>query len=256
MVIAFVVACLLGPAVAVATNRGTLVHNPKSGLRTWEFGAGRRAFILLHGYGSSAEQWVPFTETIRLARGTRFVFPEAPEPTIPPDGPIGGHAWWRLDLASFLMRGETMSDLSGARPVGLGVSANMVRKLVGDLQGRGAATMGQTILGGFSQGAMVAADVAFSSDEPLKALVLLSGTFVDEAGWTKGMSRRRNLPIFMSHGRRDDVLNYDIALRLRDVMKRAGLRVTWVPFDGGHETPAEVVTALNRFLENVESTAR
>jgi hypothetical protein len=26
---------------------------------------------------------------------------------------------------------------------------------------------------------------------------------------------------------------------------------TWFPFDGGHETPAEVVTALNDFLAHL-----
>jgi predicted esterase len=31
-------------------------------------------------------------------------------------------------------------------------------------------------------------------------------------------------------------------------MGDAGLQVTWFAFDGGHEMPAEVVTALNRFL--------
>jgi predicted esterase len=31
-------------------------------------------------------------------------------------------------------------------------------------------------------------------------------------------------------------------------MHDAGLQVTWFPFDGGHEIPAEVVTALNAFL--------
>jgi predicted esterase len=31
-------------------------------------------------------------------------------------------------------------------------------------------------------------------------------------------------------------------------MRDDGLRVTWFPFDGGHDMPAEVVTALNAFL--------
>jgi predicted esterase len=31
-------------------------------------------------------------------------------------------------------------------------------------------------------------------------------------------------------------------------MRRAGLRVTWFPFEGGHEIPAVVVDALNQFL--------
>jgi phospholipase/carboxylesterase len=99
---------------------------------------------------------------------------------------------------------------------------------------------------------MISADVAFTTDEPLKALVILSGTFVDEAGWTKGMAQRKGLPVFISHGSKDDVLQYGIALRLRDAMKRAGLQVTWVPFAGGHEVPPEVVTALNSFLEDLD----
>jgi len=53
--------------------------------------------VLLHGYGSNAEDWEAFTGTVAMPHGTRFVFPEAPETTVPPDGPIGGRAWWRLD---------------------------------------------------------------------------------------------------------------------------------------------------------------
>jgi len=56
--------------------------------------------------------------------------------------------------------------------------------------------------------------------------VLFSPSFVNEAGWRAGMPARKGLRVFVSHGRRDDIL----------------------PFDGGHEIPIEVVTALNRFL--------
>ena len=34
-------------------------------------------------------------------------------------------------------------------------------------------------------------------------------------------------------------------------MRRSGLQVTWVPFDGGHEFPVKVVTALNGFLARI-----
>ena len=99
---------------------------------------------------------------------------------------------------------------------------------------------------------MVSADVAFTTEEPLKALVLLSGTFIDEAGWTKGMAKRSGLPVFISHGERDDILQYSFAIRLRDAMKQAGLKVYWAPFAGGHEVPAEVVTELNKFLKELD----
>ena len=108
------------------------------------------------------------------------------------------------------------------------------------------------MLGGFSQGGMVAAEVAFRTEQPLEALILLSPTFVDEQRWIEGMPRRKGLPVFISHGRRDDVLPFAASERLAQAMRQAGLKVTWVPFDGVHETPALVVTELNKFLASVE----
>ena len=80
------------------------------------------------------------------------------------------------------------------------------------------------------------------------SFVLLAGTIVDEARWTQGMARRKGLPVFIAHGRQDQVLPFAIATRLEQRMREAWLVVTWVPFEGGHEMPAEVVTALNQFL--------
>lgn len=235
-----------------AQTESGFVDNAKSGLRTLEVGSGSRTLILLHGYGSSPEDWMQFTKTILVSKQTRFVFPEAPDLTVPPDGPAGGRSWWRIDLASYINRGETLPDFSGSRPEGIELSNQKIRTLIGDVETRLGASEGPPILGGFSQGAMLSADVAFTTDEPLKALIILSGTFVDEAGWTKGMAKRKGLPVFISHGEKDDILQYGIAVRLRDAMKKAGLQVHWVPFAGGHEVPAEVVTALNMFLKQLD----
>ena len=95
---------------------------------------------------------------------------------------------------------------------------------------------------------MVASEVAFRSDTPLAGLVLLSGTVVDEASWRAGYARRRGLPVFVAHGRRDGVLPFASSDRMRQDLHAAGLDVTWYPFDGSHAIPADVVTALNRFL--------
>jgi predicted esterase len=38
---------------------------------------------------------------------------------------------------------------------------------------------------------------------------------------------------------------------MQSEMAAAGMLVTWFPFDGGHETPAEVVAALNEFLAHL-----
>jgi phospholipase/carboxylesterase len=211
-------------------------------------GEGPPTLVLLHGYGSSAEHWAPFTQTIALPPGARFVFPQGPEVTVPPDGPADGRAWWRLELAAHIPPGGSIPDFSAAHPPGIDVAAARVRDLLDDLHGRPG---GPLVLGGFSQGAMVAADIAFRTDESMTALVLLSGTTVDEAAWERGLAARRGLPVFVSHGEADVILPFAVANRFRQKLQRAGLRVTWVPFAGAHEIPAQVVVALNKFLEHL-----
>jgi phospholipase/carboxylesterase len=238
-------------ALGLRPASATLVRNPSSRLDTWEVGTGGLPLILLHGYAAESREWLPFSHTILIHSNRRFVFPQAPEETVPPDGPAGKRAWWRLELSSY-RDGDALPDMRRAQPEGLANAAARIRLLIADLHQREPFSDHRVMLGGFSQGGMVAAEVAFRSEQPLQALILLSPTFVDEQRWVEGMSRRKGLPVFISHGRRDDVLPFAVSERLAEAMRRAGLKVTWVPFDGIHETPASVVTELNKFLAAVE----
>ena len=223
--------------------------NRKPRLATVVYGGqGPPTLVLLHGYGSSAARWEPFTKTIRWPQTGRFVFPEAPDVTMPPDGPPDGRAWWRLDLSSHIPPGQSLPDLSGIRPAGLEVAASLVEDLLETLQRDPG---GPIVLGGYSQGAMVASEVAFRSDVELRALVLLSGTPVDEASWARHFDRRRGTPVFLSHGRADRTLPFAAAERFRSKLEAAGVKVMWCPFDGGHEIPATVVIELNRFIDGL-----
>ena len=138
-----------------------------------------------------------------------------------------------------------MPDLSTTRPPGLKTAADRVEDLLAAIA---RSPGGPIVLGGFSQGAMVASEVAFRSDTPIAGLVLLSGTVVDEASWRASYARRRGLPVFVAHGLRDEVLPYAASDRMRQDLHAAGLDVTWCSFDGRHDIPVEVIVALNRFL--------
>jgi phospholipase/carboxylesterase len=250
-VIAGTVLALERPGRARSTlsaDRAAAIENRRSGLMTWELGGGRLPVLLLHGYGSSPQDWFQFVETIHLPPGGRFIFPRAPETTTPPEGPAGGRGWWRLRLDSYWRPGTTIPDLSTARPAALARAAREVRVLLGEVGERLRPNGRPAVLGGFSQGAMVAAELAFRSNVKLSALVLLSATPVDEPSWTAVMARRRGLPVFIAHGRNDAILPFAAAERLQAEMRQAGLTVTWLPFTGGHEIPPDVVTALNTFL--------
>jgi len=211
-------------------------------------GKGPPTIVLLHGYASTEKDWAPFVKTLQLPTGARFIFPRGPYLAKRSDGAPAGRAWWHLDLSTDMHRGALGADLSGEAPSGIDDAAKAVRAL---LCQRGNREAQPFILGGFSQGAMVAAQVAFQSDEPLRALILLSGTLVDEKMWNASYARRKGLHVFISHGRADPTLSFAVADRMRSEMTAAGLLVTWFPFDGGHETPAVVVTALNEFLAHL-----
>jgi phospholipase/carboxylesterase len=206
--------------------------------------------VLLHGFGAPGDDLVSLWRTLAAPRGTRFVFPEAPLDL----GPryMGGRAWWPIDLEERMRRhalGEP-PDLTQV-PEGLAASRAKMLGLLGEVQRTLQPAPGKLVLGGFSQGAMLALDVALHSSEPLAGLVVLSGTQIAANEWATRFEARRGLPVFMSHGRSDEILPFALSEGLRDTLIAHGLRVEWVPFQGGHGIPPGVVDGAGAFLSRV-----
>jgi phospholipase/carboxylesterase len=205
--------------------------------------------VLLHGFGAPGDDLVPLSRVIAAPPGTRFVFPEAPV-SLEAIGFGQGRAWWMLDMERLmeLQRGRP-ADVDALRtrvPDGLAEARGALGSMLDDLVD--ALRPSQLVLGGFSQGAMLACDVALRSDRALAGLVLMSGTLIAEQEWLALFPGRKGLPVFQSHGRADALLPYANAEALRDHMLAAGWRVTWLPFRGGHEIPPEVVDGVGEFL--------
>ena len=202
-------------------------------------GDGPPSLVLLHGYGSRAGEWLQFEHQLQVPQNGRLVFPQGPL-----RGPGSGRGWWWLNIEGHIPAGGGLPDFSTANPAGIKVASRLVRNLLADVPG-------PIILGGFSQGAMLSGEIAFQTDQPLAGLVLLGGTTVNEAGWAEGFAARRQVPIFIAHGRRDGVLPFAAMERFQARLRDAGLEVTWFPYDGGHNVPDSVIDALNAFLAGV-----
>jgi phospholipase/carboxylesterase len=203
--------------------------------------------VLLHGFGAPGDDLVGLAEMVEAPDGTRWVFPAAP---LQPPQLVGGRAWWMLDvdrLERSVDSGQPR-DLSNEVPDGLTEARVQVSALVRRLMEEGVRPE-QLILGGFSQGAMLACDLALHLDRPPAALVLLSGAPITLADWGPRFSRLAGVPIFQSHGRSDALLSFPAAERLSGLLEQAGAQVEWVPFSGGHEIPAGVVAKLSAFLQ-------
>ena len=106
----------------------------------------------------------------------------------------------------------------------------------------------RTVIGGFSQGAMLTCDAVLHTDYPFAGLVQLSGNLLAQSVWSPLMPKRKDLPAFQSHGTLDDILAHIGAERLRDALSQSGLAVEWHSFRGGHEIPEPVLRRLSGFI--------
>lgn len=230
LLIAFAVSALVWLWVQRAPIRNAIVRG----------GAGPPTVVLLHGYGSRAEDWLQFVDRIQPPDNARLIFPQAPLRGLF----VERRGWWWLRDG---LRGQRMPlpDFSGVNPGGIKIASRRMRDFLGTVNG-------PIILGGFSQGAMLSAEVAFHTDQDLAGLVMLAGTTVNEAAWVERFAGRRRMPIFIAHGRADRVLPFAIAERFAGRLRSAGLNVTWYPFDGGHGIPGDVVQALNSWFQQLQ----
>jgi phospholipase/carboxylesterase len=210
--------------------------------------------VFCHGYGASGEDLVPFVpellERERRLAPVRFAFPAAPlSMGVASWG--DSRAWWPIDwmtLSNLSRTPEGRERLRNDLPEGL-VSAR--RKLQGCIEALLAGSgLGpeRVVLGGFSQGGMLATDLALHWEHRPAALVGLSVVPVTADTWRKLAPRRAGLPAILSHGRQDPLLPYSKGEALRDLLTEAGLAVEFIPFDGPHTVHPNALDRVARLL--------
>lgn len=216
--------------------------------------------ILCHGFGAPATDLVPLAHELldaepRLRDALGFVFPAAPL-SLEAQGMPGGRAWWPLDMQRLnaAMMGGELRDLRQDVPEGLQDARRMMLALIEELQGITGLSNQQLVLGGFSQGAMLATDVALHLAEPAAALCLLSGTLLAESVWSSRLDNGWSIPVLQSHGFQDPILPFSGAEALRDLLSQSGFPVEFIPFTGQHTIPWDVLRRLATWLwERLES---
>jgi len=207
--------------------------------------------ILLHGFGAPGDDLVPLADWITAPTGTRFIFPEGPLSLSMGFG--DSRAWWIIDMARLEAdrAAGRLRDLSNEVPRGLQQARQALESFLAALPRAMPIDYTNSVIGGFSQGAMLTCDLVMRTAQPVAGLVQLSSTLLAKQDWRPTVARRTGLPVFQSHGTQDQILPYVMAERLRDELTQAGLAVEWHNFRGGHEIPELVLRRLSAFLTNV-----
>lgn len=217
----------------------------------YRVGEGGPQIVLLHGFAGGADDLAAFGKSMGV--NGEFVFPEAPI-QLDQTG-LGGHAWWPSDGASraaALASGQPR-DLTSFEPPGLDEARARLAAFLEET----CVNSGETplVLGGFSQGAMLAFDYALHSERPIAALVMLSGCRIAERLWNPLLEKRRGQRAFISHGRADPDLSFSATESFNEDLNAAGWLVDFHAFEGGHGTPIQSIRALKRFLLNLTAEA-
>jgi phospholipase/carboxylesterase len=107
-----------------------------------------------------------------------------------------------------------------------------------------------TILGGFSQGAMLTVDTAIRGTiESVVGLLVFSGALICESTWRSiAKSKDLNLPLVQSHGRLDPVLHYSTGKWLHSLLLDIGCEGDLITFDGPHTIPSEATEQASKLL--------
>jgi phospholipase/carboxylesterase len=101
------------------------------------------------------------------------------------------------------------------------------------------------VLGGFSMGAVMSYALGLDAQRPAPAGILAFSGFIPAVeGWTPDLEARRAVPVFVAHGRLDQVIAVEFARAAVQRLREAGLSVDYHEPDAAHRIdPREIVPA-------------
>jgi len=213
------------------------------------------AVVLMHGYGAPGDDLVMMAGELGAPPGSTFYFPEAPlslADALPFPFMGDARAWWHIDVGRFeraIASGAgAIEKLIREEPEGLAEARAALVATLDALEKEHGVASDRLVLGGFSQGSMLATDIALRTERPLRGLAILSGTLLAADAWLPRMASRSGLSVFQSHGTEDPLLPFAVAERLRGALDEAGLSVRFTSFAGGHGIPPSVMRGLGAWL--------
>ncbi len=177
-------------------------------------GAPQQAVVLLHGYGSDGN------DLIGLAPHWQGLLPDAV--FLSPNGPdqcrqlASGFQWFDVSFEG---------DRLAKRQLGVMQARPVLVEFLEDLWAQTGIAPQDTILAGFSQGAMMALHVGLSLDHPLMGIVGFSGAFLPPEGF--GTAPLARSPVCLVHGDMDNVVDPQHSADADAALRQAGYGVSY-----------------------------
>jgi phospholipase/carboxylesterase len=194
--------------------------------------------IWLHGLGADHSDFEPIVPELDLPPSVRFVFPDAPIRAVTINQGMRMRAWY--DILQF---GPGPEDEAGIRE-----SQGIVEGLI---EAAGVPPE-RVVLAGFSQGGAIVLHTALRYPRRLAGVLALS-TYVPLSHKLDAEKSAENaqIPVFMAHGRFDELIPLPRAAASRDLLVKTGYRVEWHEYPMPHSVCMEEIADAAAFLRGV-----
>ncbi|KAG6367609.1 hypothetical protein INS49_001802 [Diaporthe citri] len=222
----------------------------------------RSTVIIAHGFGDSGNGYVPIVRNWQesgLFQDTKFILPSAPAINVTSAGGRSIPAW-------FDIRGERGPQNNDEE--GMLRSRDFFLSLVRDEVESHAVPASQVIMGGFSQGSVMALLTGITADVQLGGVFCLCGYLpladaVRESGRGGGAGKfphareGTGMEVLMLNGEKDPIMNLDWVGKSRDIVKELGYHVDSSIVPGlGHSINQEVLEKVAAFIKRVQEKGR
>ncbi len=214
----------------MSADRSPLVHRRRPAA-----GTPAGALVLLHGRGADEHDLTPLLDILDPEQRLVGIAPRGPL-ALPP----GGAHWYAVREIGFPDPGTFLPTFSQLSEWLDGVLAEV------------GVEVGRTVLGGFSQGAVMSYALGLAAARARPAGILaMSGFIPTVEGFELDPSSRAGLPVSISHGTYDPVIGVDFGRDARDRLEEAGLDVAYREDAVAHQLAPGAVAQARAVLERV-----
>jgi len=190
--------------------------------------------VLHHGRGTDELDLLPLADALDPDRRLQVVSVRAP---LRLPGSPGYHWYWvrRVgypDPATFWSSFEELGSLHDELWQRYGIEPS------------------RTLLGGFSMGAVMSYSLGLAAARPAPAGILaFSGFLPTVKHWEPDLQTRRQLRVFIAHGRYDPTISVEFAREARRRLEAAALPVSYHEFDGPHAIDPAHLPAASAWVQ-------
>lgn len=201
------------------------------------------SIIWLHGLGADGHDFVPMTRELNLPHDLpiRFIFPHAPLRPVTLNNGYVMRAWFDI---------YEISRTAKIDEAGINQSVQGINELIAQEEKRGISS-DRIVVGGFSQGAVIAINTGLTYSKRLTGIVALSGYLPNpNTLLAKAHANNKATPIFMAHGTQDMVIPDFLGKEGYHFLRDHQFNVSWHSYSMGHSVCEPEIKDISQWFQS------